>query len=189
MIVASEKKILTDEEYMALPAGNGSHYELVNGELVDMGNSGVEHGNIGIFLGGAIEFYARSKKLGVTCDSSTAFNMKSGNKRSPDVSFINKTRLQGLKRLPKQFLQGAPDLAVEVISPNNTFEELHKKIVEYFDNGCQLVWVINPDEQFVLVYHYYQPDKLLRITDSLDGEDVLPGFVLPIADLFVELNF
>lgn len=85
------------------------------------------------------KLYVRSKKLGVTCDSSTAFTMKSGNKRSPDISFISKQRLQGLKRLPKGFFQGAPDLAVEVISPNNTFEEIHSKLIEYFDSGSRLV--------------------------------------------------
>ncbi|MGD1807983.1 Uma2 family endonuclease [Dapis sp. BLCC M126] len=61
---------------------------------------------------------------------------------------------------------------MEVIYPNNTFEELHQKIVEYFENGCRLVWVINPDEKLILVYHKLEPDKLLQITDNLDGEDI-----------------
>ena len=188
MTIASGKKVWTDEDFMALP-DQGGCYELVDGEVVDVGNSGMEHGNIGTFLGGAIEFYVRSQKLGVTCDSSTAFTMKSGNKRSPDISFVSKAKLKGLKRLPKGFLEGAPDLAVEVISPNNTFEEIHQKLVEYFDNDCRLVWVINPDEQSVLVYRQPQPDKLLKLADSLDGEDVIPGFTLPIAELFAELDF
>ncbi|NET45605.1 Uma2 family endonuclease [Okeania sp. SIO2B3] len=93
------------------------------------------------------------------------------------------------KRLPKGYFQGAPDLAVEVIYPNNTFEELHQKIVEYFENNCRLVWVINPDKKSVLVYHKPQPDKLLQVADNLDGEDILPGFILPVTDLFMELNF
>jgi Uma2 family endonuclease len=188
MSLATEKKILTDEQFINLPE-DGSHYELINGELVDMGNSGMEHGNISAYLCGLIELYARSHKLGVSCDSSTAFSFKSGNKRSPDISFVSKKRLQGLKRLPKGFFQGAPDLAVEVISPNNTFEELHKKIAEYFENGCKLVWVINADEKSILVYHQPQPDKLLQVNDNLDGEEVLPGFTLAVKDLFMELNF
>jgi len=187
MAIASEKKRWTDEEFMALP--QGGRYELVDGDLIDMGNSGMEHGNIGMFLGGVIEIYVRSHKLGVTCDSSTAFTMKSGNKRSPDVSFVARERLQGLKRLPKGFFQGAPDLAVEVISPNNTFEEIHSKLVEYFENGCRLAWVINPDEQSVLVYHQPHPDRLLTIVDTLDGEAVISGLALPVADLFIELDY
>lgn len=182
-----EKKIWTDEEFMALP--EGGRYELVNGEVIDVGNSGMEHGNIGAYLSGLIELFVRPRKLGVTCDSSTAFAMKTGNKRSPDVSFIAKERLQGIRRLPKGFFQGAPDLAVEVISPSNTFEEIHNKLVEYFENGCRLAWVINPDEQSVLVYRQPQPDRLLKVTDTLSGEEVIPGFELPVAELFAELDF
>jgi Uma2 family endonuclease len=103
---------LTDEEFMTFSKHEGN-YELVNGEVISMGNSGMEHGNIGAYLGGLIELYARSKKLGVTCDSSTAFTFKSGNKCSPDISFVSKQRLQGIKRLPKGFFQGSPDLAKE----------------------------------------------------------------------------
>ncbi|MGD1701105.1 Uma2 family endonuclease [Dapis sp. BLCC M229] len=188
MSIATDKKIFTDEEFRGLSEDSG-HYELINGEVVEMGNSGMEHGNITAYLCGLIELYSRPKKLGVTCDSSTAFSLKSGNKRSPDISFVSKDRLLGLKRLPKGYFQGAPDLAVEVISPNNTFEELHQKIVEYFENGCRLVWVINPDEKSILVYHKPEPDKLLQITDNLDGEDILPGFTLAISDLFIEWDF
>jgi Uma2 family endonuclease len=188
MSVASEKKVWTDEEFMALP-DDGGRYELVDEEVVDMGNSGMEHGNISAYLCGLIELYVRPKKLGVTCDSSTAFTLKSGNKRSPDVSFVSKERLQGLRRLPKGFFQGAPDLAVEVISPSNTFEEIYTKLVEYFDNNCRVVWVINPDERSVVVYRQPQPDRLLKMTDSLDGEEVIPGFTLPVAQLFAELDF
>jgi Uma2 family endonuclease len=188
MSVASEKKVWTDEEFMALP-DDGGRYELVDEQVVDMGNSGMEHGNISAYLCGLIELYVRPKKLGVTCDSSTAFTLKSGNKRSPDVSFVSKERLQGLRRLPKGFFQGAPDLAIEVISPSNTFEEIYTKLVEYFDNNCRVVWVINPDERSVVVYRQPQPDRLLKMTDSLDGEEVIPGFTLPVAQLFAELDF
>lgn len=185
---ASEPKVWTDAEFMALPQ-DGHRYELVNGELIDVGNSGMEHGwfasNLMIVLGG----FVRTHKLGVMCDSSTAFAMKNGNRRSPDVSFVAKERLQGLRRLPKGFFQGAPDLAVEVLSPSNTVEEIHNKIVEYFENGTRLVWVIHPDEQYVLVYHSPSPDRLLRPQDVLEGETVIPGFSLAVSKLFEELDF
>lgn len=187
MTVASEKKIWTDEEFMALP--EDGRYELVNGELVNMGNSGMEHGWIASILNGAMFGFVQSRKLGVICDSSTAFTMKSGNKRSPDLSFIAKERLQGVKRLPRGYFQGSPDLAVEILSPTNTVEEIHDKIVEYFENGTRLVWVIHPDEQYVLVYHSSSPDGFLRIGDRLDGEDVVPEFTLLVGELFAELEF
>ncbi len=186
MSVSVDKKTWTDEEFMALPGGR---YELVNGDVLDVGNSGMEHGYVASILNILVGGYVLSQKLGVVCDSSTAFAMKTGNKRSPDFSFVSKERLQGVRRLPKGFFQGAPDLAIEVISPSNTFEEIHNKLVEYFENGCRLAWVINPDEQSVLVYRQPQPEQLLKITDTLSGEEVIPGFELPVADLFAELDF
>lgn len=184
-----EEKVWTDAEFMALNR-DGHRYEIVNGELIDMGNSGAKHGYVCsvlmILLGG----YVHIEKLGAMFDSSTAFKMKSGNKRSPDVSFMAKERLQGLDELPDGFLEGAPDLAVEILSPSNTVEEIHNKLVEYFDNGSRLVWVINPKEKYVLVYRSSQePDRLLKSIDSLDGEEIIPGFSLAIAELFQKLGF
>lgn len=187
MVVAPEKKVWTDEEFMALP-DDGNKYELVNGELV-VGNSGAKHGYITSTLMIVLGGYVRSQKLGVMLDSSTAFNMKAGNKRSPDISFVSKDRLQGLQELPNGFLQGAPDLAVEVLSPNNTVEEIHNKIVEYFENSAKLVWVVNPQEKYVLVYRSTEPNRLLKSGDDLDGEDVVPGFTFPVAELFQKLEF
>ncbi len=176
-------KVWTDQEFIPNDCD-----QITDGELV-MGNSGMEHGNIGIFLGGLIEIFVRQEQLGVTCDSSTAFKMKAGNKRSPDISFVSKERLTGLKRIPKGFFDGAPDLAVEIISPGNTFDEMHHKIEEYFENGSKLLWVIHPDERFVLVYHSPQPDRLLRNHDLLDGEDVILNFKVPVSELFRDLKF
>jgi Uma2 family endonuclease len=186
--ISTENKVWTDEEFMALSA-DGHRYELVNGELVDMGNSGMEHGGIGSLLGGFLAIYVREHKLGIVCDSSTAFTLKNGNKRSPDVSFVAKERLKGLKRPPRGFFQGSPDLAVEILSPNNTVEELHEKIVEYFENDTRLVWVIHPDEKYVLVYHAIEPDSFLRPQDKLDGEVIVPGFSMAVAELFEEWDF
>jgi Uma2 family endonuclease len=184
----NQSQALTDEQFMALPEDDNL-YEYVNGELIVVANSGVEHGYLALTLGYFLTGFVRSHRLGVTCDSSTAFKMKTGNKRSPDLAFIAKERLQGLKRLPKGFFEGAPDLAVEIISPNNTFAEIHNKLVEYFENGTRLVWVILPDEESVLVYHQPKPSKLLQVEDNLDGEAVITGFQLPLMELFQELSF
>ncbi|GBF80888.1 Uma2 family endonuclease [Aphanothece sacrum] len=187
-IELDKSKALTDEQFMALTE-EGNRYEYVDGKLIFVANSGVEHGYLALTLGYFLTGFVRTHKLGVTCDSSTAFKMQTGNKRSPDLAFIAKERLQGLKRLPKGFFEGAPDLAVEIISPNNTFEEIHNKLVEYFENGTRLTWVILPDEESVLVYHKPKPSKLLQLEDSLDGEDVIPNFSLPLLELFQELSF
>ncbi len=182
------KKEWTDEAFMAL--SDGHRYEIVNGELVDMGISGAKYGSVCSILMILLGGYVHLHKLGAMFDSSTAFKMKNGNKRAPDVSFFAKERLHGLTELPTGFLDGAPDLAVEVLSPGNTTDEIDTKIAEYFDNGARLVWVINAIQRYVLVYRSGQePDRLLKSMDSLDGEEVIPGFSLAIADLFQPLSF
>jgi Uma2 family endonuclease len=181
-------KIWTDDELMSLPDGN--RYELINGELIDMGNSGALHGYVCSILVMALMNYILPRKLGIVLDSSTAFAMKNGNKRSPDISFVSKAKLQGLDELPDGFLDGSPDLAIEVLSPNNTIAEIHQKLVEYFENGSRLVWVINLKQHYVLVYRSAkEPDRLLKQSDSLDGEDVIAGFTMPLSELFQKLSF
>lgn len=188
MTISIEKKVWTDAEFMAL-SKDGHRYELVNGQVLDMGNLGIEHGGIGSLLGGLLAIYVKQHKLGIVCDSSTAFTLKNGNKRSPDVSFVSKERLKGLKRPPRGFFQGSPDLAVKILSPSNSVEEIHGKIVEYFDNDTRLVWVIHPDEKYVLVYHSPEPDGFLRSKDQLEGEEIVSGFSMPVAELFEEWDF
>lgn len=184
-----DQKIWTDAAFMALP-DDECRYEIVNGELVVMGNSGALHGYISIVLSSALFAIVSSQKLGVLFDSSTAFKMKNGNKRSPDISFFAKERFQGIEDLPLGFLEGAPDLAVEILSPGNTVEEISTKLVEYFENGTRLVWVINPIQHYVLVYRSAQePDRLLKRGDFLDGEEVIDGFSLAVDLLFQRLAF
>ena len=104
------KKVWTDEEFMAL--SDRGRYEIINGELIDMGNSGAKHGYVCSLLAMALINYILPKKLDIILDSSAAFKMKSGNKRSLDISFFAKERLQGLEELPTGFLEGAPDLTI-----------------------------------------------------------------------------
>ncbi len=185
---STRSKIWTDDELMSLP--DGTRYELIDGELIDMGNSGALHGYICSILVMALMNYILPRKLGIILDSSTAFTMKNGNKRSPDISFVSKEKLLGLEELPDGFLDGSPDLAIEVLSPNNTIAEIDQKIVEYFENGSRLVWVINLKQHYVLVYRSAQePDRLLKQSDVLDGEDVIAGFTMPLTELFQKLSF
>ena len=189
VIKTPETKVWTDAEFMALP-DDGNRYELVKGELINMGNSGALHGYIAIILSAALFALVTSRKLGVLLDSSTAFTMKNGNKRSPDIAFFAKERLQGLEELPTGFLEGAPDLVVEIFSLGSTIAEIEDKIVEYFANGTRLLWVISPGQHYVLVYRSgYEPQRLLTSGDFLEGEEVVPGFTFPVADLFHKLSF
>ncbi|OCQ89118.1 hypothetical protein AMR42_18175 [Limnothrix sp. PR1529] len=184
-----EHPACTDAEFMAL-GRDGHRHEWVNGQLIDMGNSGAKHGYLAIILSAALFTVVAAQKLGALFDSSTAFKMKNGNKRSPDISFFAKERLQGLDDLPIGFLEGAPDLVVEILSPTNTIEEIDEKLIEYFENGARLIWVINPRQNHVLVYRSAtEPDRLLKLTDQLDGEEIIPGFSLSVSQLFQSRSF
>jgi Uma2 family endonuclease len=185
---AVPRKIWTDEEFMALP-DDGNRYEVVNGELVAVGSAGAKHGYYVSLIHILLGAYVRSQKLGFTFDSDTSFKMKSGNRRSPDCSFFSKERLRSLGGIPKGYIEGAPDLAIEVLSEANTVGEIHDKIVEYFENGSRLVWVIHPEEKYVLVYRQPEPAALKRPGDILEGEEVIPGFALDLSEFFAEPEF
>jgi Uma2 family endonuclease len=180
-------KVWTDEELMALPK-DGHKHELINGEII-MSPTGYRHEDIAAAVLTAMRLHVRQHKLGSVCGSSLGCWMASGNLLSPDVSFIHKARIPRGPDAIKRYFQGAPDLVVEILSPWDRTIRTHDKMVEYFDSGARLAWVINPEEKSCLVYRDAEADRLLRVTDALDGEDVLPGFRLPLAELFAELSF
>lgn len=146
---------------------------------------GFEHEVIIAKLIAVLAKFVYENKLGFVCGPDLGCWMKSENLRCTDVSFISKERLQKFDLLPKGFFKGSPDLAVEVLSPSDTIEGVHGKIVEYFENDTKLVWVVNPEEQTVTVYRSPYPHMLLTNKDTLEGEGVLAGFSVPVAELFV----
>jgi Uma2 family endonuclease len=178
----------TEEDLQALP-DNGYIHEVINGELIISPKNSFEHADICIRLATALNAHARSHRSGVVLDSSTGFWMSNRNCRAPDISFVSKQRLKGLKRPPKAFFQGAPDLAVEIVAPSNTPIELTARLQDYFSSGTRLAWLIHHDQKFVEVCRSAIDRKLLASGAMLDGEDVLPGFQYPIPELFTEWNW
>jgi Uma2 family endonuclease len=186
MSVAVEKrKVWTEAELQTLP-DNGYMYEVVSGELVLTPKKGCWHADICVRLLTELRGFAISHAFGTVLNSSTGFWMRNRNCRSPGVSFISKERLRGFERFAKQFFPGAPDLAVEVVAQSNTQQDIHERLVDYFDSGTKLAWIIHLEEQFVEVCHSPIQRKLLGPGADLDGESLLPGFRFPIADLFKE---
>lgn len=181
------QKVWTDEELMQLPndGTNDWKVELVNGEPQKMSPAGFLHGMIAVRLVRRLEEFADAHSLGMVLDSSTGFRMRNRNVRVPDVAFVSSERLKNLKHPLEGFFEGSPDLAVEVLLPNDTAKELHKKMTDYFESGTKLAWAINPEDETVIVYHRPSPGgKVLRRGDTLDGETLLPHFSMPVALLF-----
>jgi len=175
-----DKREWTDEALRALPR-DGRKYEVLGGELM-VSPTGFQHGYISSRLSTALSAFALKHRLGVVVDSSTGFRFKSGACLSPDVSFVRKERLR--RGIAQQFFQGAPDLAVEVLSPGESLASVRLKLAAYFGEGTRLAWVVNPKEATVRVHHSPRQFKCLRGEDRLEGEALLPGFALPIVGLF-----
>ena len=177
----------TEEELMALPK-DGCKRELIEGELI-MSPAGYRHERLVAVLLSALLPHATKHRLGVVCGSGLGCWMHSGNLLSPDISFISRTRLPGAGLDEEKYFRGAPDLVVEVLSPWDRSPRLREKMADYFASGARLAWIVNPAERTVAVCHGPTTTRTLGAGDALDGEAVLPGFRLPLAELFTELTF
>jgi Uma2 family endonuclease len=103
--------------------------------------------------------------------------------RIPDVSFIALARLPH-GRVPEGYIDGAPDLAVEIVSPSDRAEDVYGKVREYLEAGTRLVWVVWPRYRAITAYTQDGQIRELRAGDELGGDDVLPGFRVPVAEIF-----
>ena len=181
-ITLTSKKTWTDWELETLP-GDGQKYELLDGELI-MIPVPANHGTICVRLILLIGGFVQRRKLGEVYDSSTGFRLSESILLSPDVSFVSKARLRKVLRAPDRFLCGAPDLGVEVLSPSDRMQEIHRKLDLYFEHGTRLIWIINWKLEQI---HIYRPDSieaLTRPTDVLPGAEVLPGFKCRLNQIF-----
>jgi Uma2 family endonuclease len=177
-----KKRAWTDEELEALPK-DGYKYELLDGELI-MSPAHAGHGKICVRLVILLGTFVDRHKLGDVYDSSTGFRLAPDVLLSPDVSFVTKARLKKILIAPDKFLLGAPDLAIEVLSPSDRLKQVHRKLDRYFDHGVRLVWWVDWTKEQV---HIYTPDSvsaLTRPTDILSGGDVLPGFKCRVSRIF-----
>jgi Uma2 family endonuclease len=175
---------MTAEELWAMPETPGTRYELVEGELRELPGAGMLHNFLVGLLYRLLDEYARGRKLGVAFSDGLGYllSREPDKVRIPDVSFIARGRLpEG--GLPPGFCPFPPDLAVEIVSPNDGAEELHRKVREYLDAGVALVWVIWPRERAVTVYTS-EGVQDLGPDSTLPGGDALPGFEVPVARLF-----
>ena len=179
-----KKTLLTAEELLCLPDA-GRRLELVDGELYEMSPAGGEHGNIAavvlIILGG----FVRRHRLGRTFAAETGFILARDpdTVRAPDVAFVSRERLpQG--GLPSGYLEMAPDLAVEVISPSDTDREVQEKTESWLAAGTSQVWNLYPQNRTVAVHQRGVPATVIGESGVLTGGDLLPGFRVPVAELF-----
>ena len=173
----------TPEDLLAMP--DGKSFELVGGQLVER-NMGLESSWVGGRLLVRLGRFCEEHEVGWAFpadDGYQCFPHDPGLVRRPDVSFIRRGRLPG-EVLPKGWGKIPPDLAVEVVSPNDSADQLEEKLDDYQKAGVPLVWVVNPTSRTVMVYRGDGSVSRLRESDELSGEDVIPGFRCPVRAIF-----
>lgn len=180
-----KQHLVTAEELWEMPEVPGKRFELVDGEVVEVSPAGAEHTRIMFMLAQRIELFASQNGLGIAMPEGLGFVLRRNPDlvREPDVSFIPATSVPE-EGLPKEFWEGAPTLAVEVVSPNDRAVEINERVQDYLDSGSRQVWVLWPNRQAVSVFRPDADTRELGPEAMLDGGDILPGFSVTVGDLF-----
>ncbi|MFN0302256.1 MAG: Uma2 family endonuclease [Burkholderiales bacterium] len=163
---------------------DGYRYELVRGELKRMAPAGGPHGQVANRVNWRLTSHVEADRLGVVFAAETGFRIaaKPDTVRAPDVAFISRARIEKIG-VPEGYWPGAPDLAIEVISPGDTFSEVEEKVLDWLAAGCRMVIVVDPRKHTASVYRGPNA-RLLTADDTLSGEDVVPGWSVLVRDLF-----
>jgi Uma2 family endonuclease len=172
----------TPEDLLAMP--DGKSYELVDGQLVGR-KMGAESSWVGGELYARLRQHGQEHQLGWVLPADNGYQCfphAPGLVRKPDVSFVRYGRLPG-GVLPKGWITIRPDLAVEVVSPNDTVEQLNEKLEDYEIAGIPLVWVIDPGSRSVMIYRGDGSIHRAHEADELSGEDIIPGFRCPVREI------
>lgn len=179
-----QTRLVTAEELERMPQ-HDAHIELVKGEIVTMPPAGHEHGRVGQWLSWRLAAFVEQHKLGQVYLAETGFILSRhpDTVRAPDAAFVFASRAAQQKRR-EGFFDGAPDLAVEVVSPEDTVEQVDAKVLDYLQSGTKLVWLVHPRTQTITVYRSLDKVRALTLNDTLDGADVLPGFAVAVQEIF-----
>ena len=176
------RTVMTAEDLARLP-DDGFRYELVRGELVRMAPAGGEHGEVCSLIVAELVQHVRARGLGRVYDGQTGFVLQRNpdTVRVPDAAVVLKQRLPVS---PRGFIEGAPDLVVEVLSPADGYGEVLEKVHMWLRSGCRSVWLVDPTTRTVALWTAPTHVRYFAIEDTITGDPVLPEFELPVARLF-----
>ena len=174
---------MTADELLRLSLPN-KRTELVRGVLMVREPAGFRHGEVIMQLAKPLALFVDAHDLGRVLAAETGFKLASNpdTVRAPDIAFVSRRRVPSPS--PKGYPALAPDLVVEVLSPDDRPGEVLGKVAEWLSAGCRLVWVLDPDRRVARVYRADGSELLLAEHDALDGEDVLPGFSCQLVAIF-----
>ena len=185
--MAIERRLMTAEEFYTLP-DDGTRMELVDGEVRKMVPPGSEHGRSSNLIGAHLLVYATSNP-GVEVWGEAGFLIARNPDRvlAPDIAIIRTSRIPS-SGVPKTFFPGPPDIAIEIVSPNDTANEILDKVRDWFDGGALQVWAFYPGPPRLVVHRPDGSSQTLERDDAIDGGDLLPGFRMKVADLLGPLK-
>ena len=177
-------KLITGQELLAM--GDIGPCELIDGRIVTIAPTGGEHGFVEFNLGSELRAFVREHQLGWVMGGEVGIYTRRDpdRVRGADIVFLAKER--AADRPGRGFLEIAPNLVVEVMSPNDRWQKVHQKIEEYFAIGVQWVWVVEPENRALRVFRSTTEAQKLNEDDTLVGEGALAGFALPVAEIFAE---
>ena len=170
--------LMTADELLRRP-DDGYRYELVRGELRKMSPAGIDHGDVAALIVASLVTYVRANKLGkvYTADPGFWIERNPDTVRAPDVAFVRRERVVKTPR----FFEGPPDLAIEVVSPNDTYTEVEEKALQMLEAGTRAVVVVDPKTHSVRVY---RTGKLEVLTEAIAVDDIVPGWRMPLSEVF-----
>jgi Uma2 family endonuclease len=177
----------TEQDVLDIHDREDRLYELVDGVLVENA-MGIQESFLAVVIARQLADFAARHDQGFVLGANGMARLAPGLVRIPDVSFSSWDRFPN-HRIPRvAMLDFAPDLAVEVLSPSNARQEMKRKLHDYFEAGVRLVWYVDPEARTVEVFTAEQQSTLLPENQDLTGDPVLPGFVVPLRDLFAQLE-
>jgi Uma2 family endonuclease len=178
------QRLMTAEELLCMP-DDGMRHELVRGELRTMPPGGWGHGKQSTTVVRSLGDHVAAHDLGEVATNEPGFLLATNpdTVRAPDVAFVRRERLLDVNP-ERGYYPGPPDLAVEVISPNDLYTEVEEKVAEWLAYGTRMMLVVNPRQKTVAVHRNGSTVRILGPDDTIDGEDVVPGWTLPVRDLF-----
>ena len=182
--MATTAKLVTAEELWRMPEpADGSRYELLKGELIQMTPAGGRHGTCcGLIARAWVDFSQQHRAGHVATNDTGVFTERDPDTvLGPDVVYWSRQRLP---EMPEGFVEVPPDLAVEVVSPSDSQSYVHRKVLHYLDHGVSLVWVVDPKTRTVTVYRSRQDVCILGEAEEVTGGDVLPGFSCRVGEFF-----
>lgn len=175
---------MTAEELLSLP-DDEKRYELVEGELREIAPAGARHGDATAALTVLLGQYVRANRLGRVLAAETGFRISRDpdTVRAPDVSFVSRKRVPS-DGPPEGYWELAPDLAVEVVSPNDTAAEVQSKVQMWLEVGVRLVWVVYPGTRSVVAYKSLRDISTFTAGDAISGDEIVPGFECKVSGIF-----